>query len=111
MRHAILLLGAIGVAVLAATACSSDFEDTEVVTDGGADDSSSSIPKIDGAAPGPEAPAGTGGNTGFPCDVQAVLENRCIACHDGGKAVPVVYLLARDSRARPPDRSNKDRRS
>jgi hypothetical protein len=27
--------------------------------------------------------AGTGANTGLPCDVQQVLENRCIGCHLG----------------------------
>lgn len=27
--------------------------------------------------------AGTGLKTGLPCEVQAILENRCIACHDG----------------------------
>lgn len=32
--------------------------------------------------------AGTGEGTGLPCDVQAVLENRCIACHDGRDAPP-----------------------
>jgi hypothetical protein len=91
MRHAILLLGSIGLAVAAAAACSSETEDTEVVTDGGTADGTSTLPGADSNAPsGPEAPAGTGGNTGLPCDVQAVLENRCIACHDGGKAVPML---------------------
>jgi hypothetical protein len=91
MRHAIFLVGALAAAVAAAAACSSETEDTEVVvTDGGSDGASSTVPQVDGAAPGPEAPAGTGGNTGLPCDVQAVLENRCIACHDGGKAVPML---------------------
>jgi len=28
-------------------------------------------------------PAGSGLKTGLPCEVQAILENRCIACHDG----------------------------
>ena len=90
MRHAIFLLGAIGAAVMAAAACSSESEDTEVVADdGGAD--GSTLPGTDSSASsGPEAPAGTGGNTGLPCDVQAVLENRCNACHDGSKAVPML---------------------
>src|SRR5581483_10337176 len=34
--------------------------------------------------------AGSGLNTGLPCDVQAVLENRCIACHDGTTAVSML---------------------
>ncbi len=32
--------------------------------------------------------AGTGLGTGLPCDVQAVIENRCIACHDGKTSPP-----------------------
>lgn len=91
MRHAILLLGSIAAALAAAAACSSETEDTEVVTDGGGlPDTSTTVPIGDGAPSGPEAPAGTGGNTGLPCDVQAVLENRCIACHDGSRAVPML---------------------
>lgn len=93
MRHAILIVGAAAAAFAAAAACSSpEAEDTEVVTDGGgAADSNPPLPNVDSNAPsGPEAPAGTGGNTGLPCDVQAVLENRCIACHDGGRAVPML---------------------
>jgi mono/diheme cytochrome c family protein len=33
-------------------------------------------------------PAGTGLVTGLPCDVQAIIENRCIACHDGSDTPP-----------------------
>jgi mono/diheme cytochrome c family protein len=33
-------------------------------------------------------PAGTGLGTGLPCDVQAIIENRCIACHDGSTPPP-----------------------
>lgn len=36
---------------------------------------------VDGGTPGK---AGSGLNTGLPCDVQAVLENRCIGCHAAG---------------------------
>jgi hypothetical protein len=32
--------------------------------------------------------AGTGQGTGLPCDVQAVIENRCIVCHDGSGIQP-----------------------
>jgi cytochrome c5 len=39
-------------------------------------------PVLVGAEGGTGA-AGTGLKTGLPCEVQAVLENRCIACHDG----------------------------
>lgn len=34
--------------------------------------------------------AGTGLNTNLPCDVQAILENRCIACHDGTRAIAML---------------------
>jgi hypothetical protein len=33
--------------------------------------------------PSGTGPAGSGLQTGLPCDVQAVIENRCIACHAG----------------------------
>jgi cytochrome c5 len=33
--------------------------------------------------PAPTGPAGSGLVTGLPCDVQAVIENRCISCHEG----------------------------
>jgi hypothetical protein len=32
--------------------------------------------------------AGTGLGTGLPCDVQAIIENRCITCHDGNSRPP-----------------------
>ncbi len=34
--------------------------------------------------------AGTGSNTGLPCDVQALLEVRCIACHSGKTPAPLL---------------------
>jgi mono/diheme cytochrome c family protein len=44
--------------------------------------------------------AGTGTFTGLPCNVQQVLENRCIACHlAGGKFVPP--LLTYDDLLKP----------
>lgn len=36
--------------------------------------------------PAPTGAAGTGLVTGLPCDVQAVVENRCKSCHDGATA-------------------------
>ena len=36
--------------------------------------------------PAPTGPAGSGLATGLPCDVQALLENRCIGCHVGKTA-------------------------
>lgn len=40
-----------------------------------------------GSAPGA---AGTGANTGLPCDVQAILEDRCITCHSGTYPPPLL---------------------
>jgi mono/diheme cytochrome c family protein len=34
--------------------------------------------------------AGTGANTGLPCDVQQLLENRCIGCHLGTSPPPLL---------------------
>lgn len=83
MRNA-LLLGSVALAFGTAIACSSPSEDdATVVTDGGIDEGGYTLP---GNVPSGEGPAGTGANTGLPCDVQAVLENRCIACHDGKTA-------------------------
>ena len=45
---------------------------------------------FDAVAPAAKGPAGTGTNTGLPCDVQAVLENRCIGCHDGTQQLSLL---------------------
>jgi hypothetical protein len=34
--------------------------------------------------------AGTGADTGLPCDVQQLLENRCIACHLATSPIPLL---------------------
>jgi mono/diheme cytochrome c family protein len=34
--------------------------------------------------------AGTGANTGLPCDIQQLLENRCIGCHLGTSPPPLL---------------------
>jgi hypothetical protein len=93
MRYAILS-GSFALAFGAAIACSSNDLDTEV-TDAGdasvADTGRASPPVVDSATRNRgEGPAGTGSNTGLPCDVQAVIENRCLACHDGIKAPPML---------------------
>ena len=62
----------------------------------------------DAGAPDPNAAginatgagAGTGAPTGLPCDVQQLLENRCIGCHMG-KSPPALLTLA-DLRAPSP---------
>jgi mono/diheme cytochrome c family protein len=38
----------------------------------------------------PQGKAGTGEATGLPCDVQAVIENRCIACHGAASPPPLL---------------------
>ncbi len=75
MRHLVMLASlALGAAL--AFACGS----TDVVTSkpyyGPSDDGGDGI-NMTGVG------AGTGANTGLPCDVQQLLENRCIGCHAG----------------------------
>lgn len=59
-------------ALVTAVACGKSSEDAAADGDAGA-----------GAGDPTTGAAGTGLKTGLPCEVQAVLENRCIACHDG----------------------------
>ncbi|AKU99551.1 hypothetical protein AKJ09_06215 [Labilithrix luteola] len=51
----------------------------------------------------PEGPAGSGLNTKLPCDVQALLENRCIGCHSGNSPPPLLTYadLVAPSRSNP----------
>lgn len=51
----------------------------------------------------PEGPAGSGLNTKLPCDVQALLENRCIGCHSGSSPPPLLTYadLIAPSRSNP----------
>jgi hypothetical protein len=91
MRH-IVLLSAVALGITTAIACSSSSDVTvDDTTDGGdpgAESGGSVLPPPSG--PGTTGPAGTGLQTGLPCEVQGVLENRCIACHSGN---PEVALL------------------
>ncbi len=64
-----LLFVALPAAVLVAAACGSSGESSNSTV--GPDERT--------------GPAGTGLVTGLPCDVQFLLENRCIACHDGNR--------------------------
>jgi hypothetical protein len=86
MRHVrsfVLLGSALLVSGAAAFACSSDDKnETTSSADGGSDAGGGAVLPPP-STPAPPGPAGTGLDTGLPCDVQAVLENRCIACHDG----------------------------
>src|SRR3954468_2592609 len=82
----ILLFVSIAGGIAAGIACSSGGSEalSEDGTDGG--DTDSSIILGPDNKPVPSGPAGSGLATGLPCDVQAVIENRCIACHDGNTA-------------------------
>ncbi len=85
MRRSLLMLGALVLSMGggAIIACSSS--DSNTTTDDGdagdeaGDPGTNPTPDTDGGL----GNAGTGAATGLPCDVQALLENRCLACHDG----------------------------
>ena len=78
----LILFASVMTAFVAAAACNSSAPSTDVnEDDAGSDEDASSI-----VLSSPPGAAGTGLATGLPCDVQAVLENRCIACHDGKTA-------------------------
>ena len=96
MRRHIVLWGSVALAVSAAFACSGSS------SNGAADDSEAGVLPSDqeGGASlppsgAPTGPAGTGLATGLPCDVQAVIENRCLACH-GGQMNGVPLMLNYD---------------
>jgi cytochrome c5 len=86
MRHILLVAGIAG-GIAAAVACSSGAKE-ELSQDGadGGDEGGNSVILGPDNKPVPSGPAGSGLATGLPCDVQAVIENRCIACHDGKTA-------------------------
>lgn len=88
MRRACLLLTASSLAVaVVAIACGADPSPApEDVT---RDDAGSSVVPP-GSEPEPTGPAGTGLATGLPCDVQGILENRCIACHGSDDPPPLL---------------------
>jgi mono/diheme cytochrome c family protein len=95
MRH-IVLWGSVALAIGAALACSSSspsdaVDDSDAGVDPMAPETGAALPP----AGAPSGPAGTGLATGLPCDVQAVLENRCLACH-GGQMAGVPPMLDYD---------------
>ena len=94
MRH-IVLWGSVMLAVGAAFACNSSSSSTADDTEAGApvDDTEGGASLPPSGAP--TGPAGTGLATGLPCDVQAVIENRCLACH-GGQMTGVPPMLNYD---------------
>jgi mono/diheme cytochrome c family protein len=84
MRH-VVLWGSVALAIGAAFACggaSSSNPADEVPADPAAEGGS----VLPASGPTTQGPAGTGLVTGLPCDVQAVLEDRCLACHSGNMA-------------------------
>lgn len=83
MRNTVLF--AMSAAAALAAACGSSSSDSD------------SAPPPAGVQTGP---AGTGLATGLPCDVQGVIENRCIACHDG-KRPDAPRLLDYDDLTKP----------
>ena len=92
MRHA-LLTGSLVLAVAAGLACSSNggiidgtFDPANPTPDAAAApdaDEQGGVGVVDGGA-------GTGANTGLPCDVQAILEVRCIGCHSTPTPAPLL---------------------
>jgi hypothetical protein len=81
-----LLLLALGIAgAMIAAACSDGA--TTIIIYGGPSPDGAGLPSYDddsgmqGGVGIVDGGAGTGANTGLPCDVQQMLEVRCIACH------------------------------
>ena len=82
MRFHRLAYAAICGALAAAIACGKGG--TEQLSDlSGALDAGDGVILGPDNQPAPTGPAGTGLATGLPCDVQAVVENRCKSCHEG----------------------------
>jgi len=89
MRH-LILVGSLALAIGAAFACSSssnEASDDATSDEAGAEETGAKLPPL---SPSSSGQAGTGQNTGLPCDVQAVLEDRCIACHSGTSPPPLL---------------------
>ncbi len=78
LRYAFLFAAAIGGAAVAAVACGSGG--IELL---GVDTFDSGVILGPDHRPAPTGPAGSGLASGLPCDVQALIENRCIGCHEG----------------------------
>lgn len=85
MRN-VVFWGAVSLVIAAALACSTS---TSSPDDPGAVD-----PSAEGGVvlpgPAPQGPAGTGLTTRLPCDVQAILEDRCLGCHSGTSPPPLL---------------------
>jgi hypothetical protein len=84
MRRLQLLILTIGIAGAALAAACSDGTTIINIYGGGSDGGLPSFNDDSGTQGGVgivEGGAGTGANTGLPCEVQQLLEIRCIACH------------------------------
>jgi cytochrome c5 len=81
MRVHRLAYAAVLGALAAAIACSKGA--TEHLSDLGGDSDAGDVVLGPDNQPAPTGPAGSGLVTHLPCDVQAVIENRCISCHEG----------------------------
>ena len=109
-RFAYGVIGALVVAAALAAACGSDNAAALIgdqATDAGAapaaDSGVDDAPFGDGInATG--VGAGTGATTGLPCDVQQLLENRCIGCHLGPSP---AALLTYDDLQKPSSEAGK----
>ena len=90
MRH-VVLVATVAIAIGTALACSSSgsaTDDAPPGDPGGVDEAGAA--KLPPSSSSSTGPAGTGLATGLPCDVQAVLEDRCIACHSGASPPPLL---------------------
>lgn len=96
LRHALLVLLVPALATATVAACTGSASQVAAETPDGGDPGSVMPPGIDpGQDPGgPTGPAGSGLGTGLPCDVQGIIENRCIACH--AASVPPTLLRYED---------------
>lgn len=92
MRHFATSTAALAILLAAAFACSSSSEEEATPGDPDAaavDDAGTAVlPPPSGSSPA--GPAGSGLKTGLPCDVQAIIEDRCIACHAGTSPPPLL---------------------
>lgn len=91
MRN-LLLFGCTVLAASVPFACSTSSSGNGATLDDGAVSSGDDAATDDdfggvGVVPGG---AGTGANTGLPCDIQAILEVRCIGCHSGTNPPPLL---------------------
>jgi mono/diheme cytochrome c family protein len=104
MRHLLFLSVPLLTAAAVATACGHMESTTSDDADAGDQAAAGGVTATPPATPASTAPsgaAGTGLATGLPCDVQGVLENRCIGCHGDPPVPGAPLLLSYDSLVAP----------